>query len=67
MYSLPSQIRDTEVTETEWSNPLGTTSKAAGFGRENKDNHKRFRNAKSYVQERLYQHLRKHREERALK
>lgn len=30
MYSLPSpQIRDTlEVTETEWSNPLGPTSKA---------------------------------------
>lgn len=34
MYSLPSpQIRDTlEVTETEWSNPLGPTSKAGGFG-----------------------------------
>lgn len=34
MYPLPSpQIRDTlEVAETEWSNPLGPTSKAGGFG-----------------------------------
>ena len=71
MYSLPSpQIRDTlEVTETEWSNPLGPTSKAGGFGEKIRTTVKDSEELpnSSTTSRTLSPHLRRRREERALR